>query len=461
MATIQEQIKQYEDMLSTTQDDVVKAQLQAEIQKLQLQQSATGGDSVSNALLELKTVLENMKRTGGPSGGIDKAQAEKMIKDVMSQSKIGVNNLDDTLRAYLMSQVKVQVQLKTPTFSAPGGVIKKEDYDRPLFQKILTDLISMNNVYLYGGAGTGKTYIAKQIAVFMDWDYVELNCNQFTSQLDILGGQTIEGYQVGALEMAWGNLNDKGLPSGKSGAVLCLDELPKIDPNTAGILNAALANVKNYTAGPANGGGIPPEIKNGKNQKIPKGNLLIIATGNVKLNEMSTEYEANFKQDLSLQDRFAGSTYEVFADYNNEAFNIMKDVLFIWLAMIKLREKIVEMKWTGQAFVSIRIMINLKETYLTYRGIKDGTITAPPGSKDKIQKIDKPKTLENGIDSFLNLFKPDQVDQLKTAMDYNKFIKMIKEKNQLPIDKLNTKEEIDEATKIVEAYDQMLKTKTA
>ena len=347
------------------------------------------------------------------------------------------------------------MQLKTPTFSAPGGVIKQQDYERPLFQKILTDLVSMNNVYLYGGAGTGKTYIAKQIADFMDWDYIELNCNQFTSQLDILGGQTIEGYQVGALEMGWGNLNDKGNPSGKSGAVLCLDELPKIDPNTAGILNAALANVKNYN------GGLPPEVKNGRNQKIPKGNLLIIATGNVKLNEMSTQYEANFKQDLSLQDRFAGSTYEVFADYNNEAFNIMKDTIFIWLAMIKLREKIVEMRWTGQAFVSIRIMINLKQTYLTYREIKDGTISAPAGSKDKIKKISNPKTLKNGLDSFLNLFKPDQVDQLKLAMSYDRFIATIENKNSLPLDKLNTQKEVEDAAEIVKKYDAMLKNKIA
>ena len=460
MATIDQQIEQFEQQLLTTKDDVVKNQLKAEIQRLQLQKSATGGDTVSTALLELKSLLDNMKRTpNAPLGGIDKAQAEKIVKEVVSKSKISVDNLDDTLRAYLMSQVKVQVMLKTPTFSAPGGSIQQQDYERPLFQKILTDLVSMNNVYLYGGAGTGKTYIAKQIANFMDWDYIELNCNQFTSQLDILGGQTIEGYQPGALEMAWGNLNDKGQPSGKNGAVLCLDELPKIDPNTAGILNAALANVKNYVGRGSNA--FPPEVKNGRNQKIPKGNLLIIATGNVKLNETSTEYEANFKQDLSLQDRFAGSTYEVFADYNNEAFNIMKDVLFIWLAMVKLREKIVQMRWTGQAFVSIRIMINLKETYLTYRQIKDGTVTAPAGSTDKIQKISNPKTLMNGVDSFLNLFKPDQVDQLKTAMDYDNFKAIVEQKNNLLLNELNTKQEIDEAKTIVEKYDLMLKNKIA
>jgi len=456
MATIQEQIKRYEDMLATTTDDVVRKQLQAEINKLQLQQSASGGDSVSSALLQLKEVLEAAKKTPSGAVGIDKSQAEKIVKDALSTTKIGMSNLDDTLRAYLLSQVKVQLQLKTPTFSAPGGTIAQTDYERPLFQKILSDLVSMNNVYLFGGAGTGKTYIAKQIADFMDWQYVELNCNQMTSSLDILGGQTIEGYQVGALEMAWGNLDSKGNPSGKKGAVLCLDELPKIDPNTAGILNAALANVKNYS------GGFPPELKNGRNQMIRKGNLLIIATGNVKLNEMSTEYEANFKQDLSLQDRFVGSTYEVFADYRNEAYNekLMKNFLFIWIPLIKLREKILEMKWTGQAFVSIRIMLALRDTYVTYRGIVDGTIVPEPGSKDMIKKISDPKTLKQGLDSFLNLFKQDQIDQLKTTMGYDNFIRTIEVKNKLPLDQLNTPEEEREAKQLVERYEQMIAQKT-
>jgi cobaltochelatase CobS len=195
---------------------------------------------------------------------------------------------------------------------------------------------------------------------------------------------------------------------------------------------------------------------------IRKGNLLIIATGNVKLNEMSTEYEANFKQDLSLQDRFVGSTYEVFADYRNEAYNekLMKNFLFIWIPLIKLREKILEMKWTGQAFVSLRIMLALRDTYVTYRGIVDGTIVPEPGSKGMIKKISDPKTLKQGLDSFLNLFKQDQIDQLKTTMGYDNFIRTIEIKNKLPLDQLNTPEEEREAKKLVERYEQMIAQKT-
>lgn len=119
---------------------------------------------------------------------------------------------------------------------------------RRIFDVILSDFEAGNNVYLYGGAGTGKTYIVGEIADSINYKLITINCNQFTSPLDILGGQTIEGYQEGRLTEAWGNLfmpeiNPKtGQPY--SGALLLLDELPKIDPNTAGLLNDGLSKIK-------------------------------------------------------------------------------------------------------------------------------------------------------------------------------------------------------------------------
>lgn len=450
----EETIEQLEARLAKTESALVKKQIQALIQKRKLEQGASSGNEVAKAILLMKEVLDATKRNAQKGGGVDKVEVEKMIKAILSKDKISKDDLDDELKNYLMSTAKVQMMLKTPSFTGAGGTVSQEDYERDLFQKMLCDLIAMNNVYLFGGAGTGKSYIAKQIADFMDWDFILLSCNQFTSQLDILGGQTIDGYQVGKLEMAWGNLDEKGNPSTKKGAILCLDELPKIDPNTAGILNAALAEVKNYSST-----GIAPVILNGRNQKIKKGNLMIIGTGNVKLNEMSTEYEANFKQDLSLQDRFVGATYEVTADYEYELNKILKGFAFLWIGLVKLREKIIEMKWTGQAFVSMRIMISLRDTYITYRDIKDGKTTGT--GTDASSKINKPKTLKQGLDSFLNLFKPDQVAQLKSAMDYDRFVNIIDDKDRMPLDALNTKPEMDLAERMIKSHKTAMASKTA
>ena len=448
-------IAELEAQLATLTNPVARKTLEQQITKRKLVEQAGGGSDIANALVMLQQVIDAAGGQGmGGGAGISQADVQKAVQSALSNMQIGIDQLDPKIQQYLLGSSKVQLELKTPSggISAAGQVTQQE-YERPLFQKLLCDLIAMNNVYLFGAAGTGKTFIAEMIARFMDYDFVLLSCNQFTSQLDILGGQTVEGYQYGKLEMAWGNMNANGEPNGKKGSVLCLDELPKIDPNTAGILNEALAKVKNYR------GGEPPVILNGRNQKIKKGNLFIIATGNTKLNETSTDYEANFKQDLSLQDRFVGSTYEIMPDYEQEFNTVLKDMAFLFIALIRLRRKIDEMKYQSFAFVSYRIMINLAETYKTFRGIVAENQAGVGGPL--VSTINKPKTLKQGMDSFLNLFKPDQMEILKEAMEYDKFVALIEVKNSLPMDQLNTPEEMKIVADMIKENKEELAKKIA
>ena len=448
MATIDElKIK-----LASTTNQVNIDAINAEITKLELQQQSAQGDKVANMMLALNQVIENMRLSKMGGSGMNKQEAENLVKDILKTQKIGINDLSDEIQTYLKTQAKVRLEIKTPTFSNAGGVISQSTLEDPLFQKILSDGVAMNNVYLFGGAGVGKSYIAQEVSKFLNWELITIPCSQFTSPLEILGGQTIDGYQMGKLERAWGNLDADGNQT-LSGVVLLLDELPKIDPNTAGLLNDALAKVKDYQYG-------PPKIENGKGDKIEKGNLLIIATGNLKLNETSTEYEANFKQDLSLQDRFAGSTYEIVVNYNKEFRQIMGGFAFIWIALTKLREKIFEMRYQGQAFVSIRLMMNLKGTYVEYRKLTEGNLTNIIG-QPVTDAIKNPKTLKQGIDSFLNLFKTDQIDILKQAMEYDKFILTIAEKNKMPLDALDTPEELKTGEEMVKKYTKIQQEKIA
>lgn len=453
-------IQEWEAELAATSSQATKDAIQAEIQRLKQLEKAAGGDQVSALLVALKDALQVVrKNTAGPGGtGVSKTDVEEMLKNVLKKHKIGLDDLSDELRSNLTSGMRVSLTLTSDKFIGPGGSTNKDTYEQPLFQKVLSDAVAMNNIYLFGGAGTGKTFIAEQLADFLGYEFILLPCNQFTSPLEILGGQTIDGYQTGKLERAWGNLDAEGNPSKYPGAVLCLDELPKIDPNTAGLLNDALAKVKNYKGDGANR--IPPVIENGRGVSIPKGNLVIIATGNLKLNELSTEYEANFKQDLSLQDRFSGSTYEVTVNYETEFYKVMKGFAFIWIALTKLREKIVAEKLTGFAFVSLRIMMNLKASYIVYREAIAKKLPATVGQNIK-DTLQAPKTLKQGLDSFLNLFKPDQIDRLKQAMGYDNFIRIIEEKNKLDLDKLDTPAEISEAQRMIAANKAELAKKIA
>lgn len=422
------------------------------------------GDEVAQKMLKLQQIL------GGTAGGamvgaVDEDQVKEIVRETITDEKISESDLDSSLQTKINNQ-PVQVQI-----TAIQGAVKKQSTatlnassQRPLVQKILSDVEARNNVYLYGGAGTGKTFMAQTIAEILDWELIEISCNQFTSPLELIGGQTIDGYQQGKAIRAWGNLNEDGTPMAKKGCVLLLDELPKLDPNTAGILNALLSRVAEFNKGQAK------EIQDGRGQKIRRGNLFVMATGNTLLNESNAEYEANFKQDLSLQDRFAGSTYEVFVDVAFEWTNILnKKWAFIYIYLNKLRRAIFEEGFQAKAFVSVRIMQSAQKTYQVFRAITDApagkaqfNVTSDPdtsftpafgsdGYYNALATLEqsKVKTLEDTMNEFYNLFTEDQVSKLKEVTDYEGFLRIIEEKNKLPLDSLNTASELEEVDEII------------
>jgi cobaltochelatase CobS len=425
----------------------------AELQKIELQEKAAQGDALSRSLLALKDTIDAFKQKS-TGASLSPDDVKKLMASAQSggiKGRVSYNDLDPELQSKLSGSVKTYLTLTTPTTKGGGKGIEERQVNRPLFQKLLSDFLARNNVYLYGGAGTGKTFIVEQLADFLGYDYVEVNCNQFTSPLDLVGGQTIEGYQKGKLEMAWTNIDKQG--NEMRGAVLCLDELPKLDPNTAGVLNAALAKIKLGTSDN------PAYIYNGKGEKIFKRNIFVVATGNTQLNDTSVEYEANFKQDLSLQDRFVGATYEVLADYRSEFEGALANFAFLFIFMTKIREAIIERRLTGVAFVSYRILITLRDTYIVERteSLKDSLQYTPSNQTDERSAIVKVKTLKEGLDSFLNLFNDTQRKYLEEASDYNNFVNTIlAEKMKLPMDKQNTEAELKEVEAIINRNDEKL-----
>lgn len=419
--------------------------------------AALGGARVQSAMgatqteAELAAILDAMKtllQKKGGSANISVADVRKAVNDELALRKINLGDLSPDLLKFIDS--KRAVSLTVRMMSGTTTQSTSDDFlSRPLAQKLLCDVEARNNSYLYGGAGTGKTFIAEQIADALGWELITINCNQYTSPLDILGGQTIDGYQEGKLVLAWRNVKIKpdGTETPLNGCVLLLDELPKIDPNTAGILNDALAKVKNPKA----------QIMNAKNEKFALKNLFVIATGNVKLNTIDPDYEANFKQDLSLQDRFVGSTYEVFIDYETES-KVMNGFAFIWLYLIKVRKKIKEIRATGQAFVSMRLMVNARETYKVYRDIKEKKGKNAAGIT---YAINDPKTLIETMDNFFILFKDAQRDILKRDTDYDEFKRIVAEKENMIYDAANpnfdTPEEKREVDLLVEENKREIK----
>lgn len=450
-----------EDLLNIIQDPNLSPEIKAMGESMM--QTELSGDEVAQKLLLLRNIVGG--QAASFSAGVDEDEVKNILRQTLDEEKISEDELDQSLRSKINS-IPRQVQI-TSIQGDFKKVTTKDDnpeYNTPLFQKILSDLEARNNVYLYGGAGTGKTFTAGMVAKFLGWELVEISCNQFTSPLEILGGQTIDGYQEGKAVCAWGNLNPDGSKMSAGGAVLLLDELPKLDPNTAGILNALLAKVGEFDSGQ------PKTIVNGRGDRIKRGNLLVIATGNSLLNEANADYEANFKQDLSLQDRFVGSTYRVFVNREGEWKYIMHEKwAFIFIYFNKLRDAIVDAGFQSKAFVSIRIMLSAQKTYQVYRTIMDATdgkanVTAFSDSQTSFTpavgeagytnalgqlKKSEVKTLKDTLDEFLLLFNEDGRKKLKEDTDYEGFLSIIEEKNRLPLADLNTPSELKEVEAII------------
>jgi len=391
--------------------------------------------------------------------GVDRQEVVDIVNKELQDSKFGIENLDKSVKALIGKSQTVQI------VNYEGVTVKTTDgKKRKVFDIILSDFEAGNNVYLYGGAGTGKTFIAGQVAKALNYKLITINCNQFTSPLDIIGGQTIEGYQEGRLITAFGNNFPQGFgvnpATGKeySGALLLLDELPKLDPNTAGVLNDGLSKIKDPIEKSQTGKIIPPEITNGRGQAIPKGNIFVIATGNSLLNEADADYEANFKQDLSLQDRFAGSTYELIIDPDYELNTILQNIMiddklcnftFIFNFLFRLREIIEKYEFQSRAFVSQRLSVSFRDTYIAYR------LNERMGSK----KIPNAKTLEIATETFLSLFTNSQQNAIKSDIDVQEFYTLVEGKNKLPLDKLDTEQDTEEAEMLIKAFQQKNKNK--
>ena len=452
----QSNIARLEDLAKNSPVPLVREQAQKELDKLasigsvQVQSVNAG---VTGLDPDVQAVLDalNMAVQGGGVANIN--DIRQVVIDELAKRKINFNDLSDSLKALLNSTRKVELTIRNIASVKTTTNANNDFLNQPLIQNILSDVQAENNVYLYGGAGTGKTYSAGGIAKSLGWAIITINCNQFTSPIDIIGGQTIDGYQEGKFTMAWSNeiIDDNGNMTKVDGCVLLLDELPKIDPNTAGLLNEGLAKIKEYDYDPNTGIRISPSILNGRGERKYLGNCFIMAAGNVPLNTIDPDYEANFKQDLSLQDRFIGSTYKVFVNYANEFGSIMKGYAFIWIFGTKLREAVIRLNATNQAFVSIRLMQNLKATYNVYR------IEKEKNEKGLATVITDPKTIIDSLNTFFELFKPSTRTALLAEMDIDGFKRVIAEKDKMPFDPIapnfNTPTEVQEAQAMITKYE--------
>jgi cobaltochelatase CobS len=268
---------------------------------------------------------------------------------------------------------------------------------------------------LTGKAGTGKTYMAEKIAKdVMGQENYTINCSQWTSPIEIRGGQTIKGYEEGLLIQAWAN-----------GGILILDELPKLDPNTAGLLNAALAKTADQPKYDGNGKIIPssiPYIVNGKGDKIykgegyPKGKVIaddikfrfgVIGTGNTDMMTVGNKYGGNQRQDYSLVDRFAGSFYTI---ENDPILEMSLTYPYVFRISDVIRTFLNDNDQLQS--ISLRTMLNFNRTFEQQMLFSMSSVFADDVFNTEGERV-APKTVEEAIESFLDMLQKDMRKKLE------------------------------------------------
>jgi cobaltochelatase CobS len=363
--------------------------------------------------------------------GAKEALIKKAIREELARFKFSEQNLSQSLINTLMekSSVTIPIPEVKKSMLTFGSMAQMDVLFPSETSQIYSDLMVGNNVYLYGKAGTGKTTLAKNIArVLLKRPSYVINCNQFTSPINIIGGQTIEGYKQGGLSLAWEN-----------GGVLILDELPKLDPNTAGLLNEALASAadeekviastkneydeyhkllvkgesldydiitrKEYEDRMKENEFLEPieaeyikfqyvTITDGSGKKLIKNKFFcVIGTGNTDMKSISVNFSGNNRQDYSLVDRFAGSFYEIKYD------EILEKTL-IYNVPLEVSRMLRDVLDESDALesISLRTMLNFSRIY-EQQGLK----FIDANEKIRISEYKgKEKTLFDAVKSFVD-----------------------------------------------------------
>lgn len=369
----------------------------------------------------IKQVIETIRK--------DIVSDKKFLKEIFEGFKLTEDNIPEELILTMMSTLNQTLKKKQPISNRPKDLAGTEAA-KPMFftgkakeisTMVVSDLLEGNNVYLTGKAGTGKTYMAEKIAneIMGQPSYV-INCSQWTSPIEIRGGQTIRGYEEGLLIKAWAN-----------GGILILDELPKLDPNTAGLLNAALAKTADQPKYDDNGkivDGTIPHIVNGKGEKIfkgegyPKGTKVpedirfrfgVIGTGNTDMMTVGNKYGGNQKQDYSLVDRFAGSFYTI---ENDPILEKSLTYPFVYRVSNAIREFLENQADAAQS-ISLRTMLNFNRTFEQEMLTKIQSKFA-----DEIFDADgnqvAPKTIDDSLSSFLQMMEKNLRVKLEDDSKY-------------------------------------------
>ena len=153
--SIDEKIQEIQEIINTSTNETTKKIAEERLKTLEAAKSAGTEGVIFNTLQQLQTLLEQ----GVGTGSVDEAEVKKIVDDELKDAKIGVSNLDPAVLAMMGGNTKVSINLTLPPgVSVTGTSTSTLDIlSEPENQIVISDFLALNNVYMYGAAGTGKS----------------------------------------------------------------------------------------------------------------------------------------------------------------------------------------------------------------------------------------------------------------------------------------------------------------
>lgn len=215
-----------------------------------------------------------------------------IVKPVVTQPQEATVNEEQVRGICEEYFANVKRECRVIEVKSAAGIAKLEGTFNKDFGKFVNLVGAGKPLYMYGPAGSGKSYTAKQIADALKLDYYETSQAMFAHELKGYGDAAGKFVET-AFYRAFAN-----------GGVFFLDEVDASTPEALVVLNNAIAN-KRFDF---------PVIGNVNAHE----NFRVVAAGNTRMTGATLEYTARQMQDTSFKNRFffATVTYDrsVFLD---------------------------------------------------------------------------------------------------------------------------------------------------
>lgn len=244
-------------------------------------------------------------------GGANFITDKGMLSPMDTAKKIGLNNVRNVVigQAHVMDTIIANqkdhavlikkamentgvsnMEIKVGTIDKPKTI--EGVHHHPKFGEIVEKL-QLNAdqcVYLCGGAGAGKTTLAKQVSEAMDLDFGFLSCTEGMSEAHLLGRMLFDGQYV----------QSEFIRLYENGGVFLLDEMDAMDSNVAVVINSALAN-----------GHVSVPNRRENPTALRHENFYVIGAGNTwGTGQGSNVYSGRNKLDSATLDRFWGIEFD-------------------------------------------------------------------------------------------------------------------------------------------------------